>query len=140
MDPGDYGDWLRVLGLQSSGCENIRDHVKEVRRVLDTSGPLLQIMVPEALTAYSALPDQILVYRGCSAGQFTGLSWSLDRDCAQIFATFPKYAVADPVLVTAVTRKRDVLALILEREEQDIVTFKARRQLVEPILGGDSLR
>jgi hypothetical protein len=70
----------------------------------------------------------------------TGLSWSLDPDYARLFPTLNGYIVSDPVLVTAVTRKRDVLALILDREEQEIVTFKARRQLVESILGGDSLK
>jgi hypothetical protein len=53
----------------------------------------------------------------------TGLSWSLDPDYARLFPTLNGYIVSDPV-----------------REEQEIVTFKARRQLVESILGGDSLK
>jgi|ERR1035437_6938327 hypothetical protein len=70
----------------------------------------------------------------------TGLSRSLDPDCARLCPTLNRYIVSDPVLVTAVTRKRDVLAVIPDREEQEIVTFKARRKLVEPILGGDFLK
>jgi hypothetical protein len=91
-------------------------------------------MEPEVLISYAALPDPITVYRGCSARHLTGMSWSLDPNYARRFPTLNRYKVPDPVLVTAVTRKKDVLALILDREEQEIVTFKAKRKCVEPIV------
>jgi hypothetical protein len=128
------GDWLRVLGSAWSVCDNIRDYTSLLRRVLGTTGPLLDMMKPQEQAAYAALPDRITAHRGCSARHLTGLSWTLNRDVAQRFPTLNRYKVPDPVLITAVARKQDVLALIEDRAEGEIITFKARRLYAEPIV------
>jgi hypothetical protein len=37
-----------------------------------------------------------------------------------------RYRVSDPVLVTATVRKQDVVAVKLDRQEEEIITFKAQ--------------
>jgi hypothetical protein len=73
----------------------------------------------------------VTVYRGCSARYMRGVSWTLDQQVARKFPFLDWYRVSDPVLVTATVRKEHVLAVFLGREEQEIVTFKARRVSVE---------
>jgi hypothetical protein len=41
--------------------------------------------------------------------------------------------VPDPVLITAVVRKQHALAVLLDRGEQEVITFKAKRINVQPI-------
>jgi hypothetical protein len=129
----DYDDWLAPLGSQWSICDNIREHLRELRCVLGTKGPLLPMMSPEEQSAFVSLPDLITVFRGGSASHLRGVSWSLDPQVARRFPSLDRYRVPDPVLVTAVTRKQDVLAFIFDREEQEIITFRAKRKSVEPL-------
>jgi hypothetical protein len=41
--------------------------------------------------------------------------------------------VPDPVLMTATVQKQDVLAIKLDRQEEEVITFKARRVAKELI-------
>jgi hypothetical protein len=67
------------------------------------------------------------------ARHLTGVSWSLDQHLARSFPTLNWFKVLDPVLVTAIARKENVLAVKLDREEREIITFKAMRVSVQPI-------
>jgi hypothetical protein len=60
--------------------------------------------------------------------------WSLDRSVALKFPFLNRYEVPDAVLVTATVKKSSVLAFLLSREEEEIVTFKAIRTSVESII------
>jgi hypothetical protein len=126
-----YSDWLTVLGEAWPCCDNIRDHSAELRRLLGTAGPLPPMMNAEEKAVYEDLPDRLTVYRGCSAGYLLGASWSLDQQVARRFPFMARYWTSDPVLVTATVRKQNILAVLLGRREQEIVTFKARRVSVE---------
>jgi hypothetical protein len=123
----DEGDWLTLLGEEWDTCDNIWQHMHELRRVLGSVGPLLPMMTPEEQVVYAALPNRLTIYRGCSARRLTGASWSLDREVARRFPSLNRYRVEDPVLVIAKVWKHDVLAFKSAREEQEIITFKARR-------------
>lgn len=129
----DHEDWLALLGEFWNMCDNIRDYSSILRSELGTIGPLMPMMTPEERIAYAALPDVLTVYRGCSAQRLTGASWSLDPEVARAFPTLNRYRVSDPVLVTATVPKSKVLAILLSREEQEVITFNARRLRVEPI-------
>jgi hypothetical protein len=126
-----HSKWLTVLGETWTGCDNIREYSASLRRMLGTAGPLLPMMNAEDRTGYKDLPDRVTVYRGCSARYMRGASWTLDQQVARKFPFLDWYRVSDPVLVTATVRKEHVLAVFLGREEQEIVTFKARRVSVE---------
>jgi hypothetical protein len=133
----DYNDWLTVLGEAWTGCDNIRKHSAELRRLLGTAGPFLPIMNAEEEAVYNALPARVTVYRGCSARYMGGPSWTLDEGVAKKFTVLARYTIPDPVLVTASVRKQNVLAVLLGREEQAVVTFKARRVSVERLEKND---
>jgi hypothetical protein len=123
----DYGDWLRLLGENWNGCDNIRDYRLQLKKILGTNGPLLPMMTPEDQTAYAALPDVLTVYRGCSAQFLLGASWTLNKELAMKFPTLNRYGVKDPVLVTATVKKENVLAFNNDRQESEIITFSAKR-------------
>jgi hypothetical protein len=130
-DQMSYSKWLTVLGEAWTECDNIRDYSASLRRLLGTTGPLLPMMNAEDRTGYKDLPDRVTVYRGCSETHMRGASWSLDQQVARKFPFLAGYRVSYPVLVTATVRKEHVLAVFLAREEQEIVSFKARRVSVE---------
>jgi hypothetical protein len=126
-----YHDWLTLLGQAWPSCDNIRNHLTELRPLLGSEGPLLPMMTEEERAVYHNFSDRVTIYRGCSAGHLTGASWTLDERVARKFPFLARYRAADPVLVTATVRKQNILAVLLGRREQEIVTFKARRMSVE---------
>jgi hypothetical protein len=134
----DYSAWLTVLGEAWTGCDNIRKHSADLRRLLGTAGPLLPMMNAEEEAAYHALPDRVTVYRGCSARYMRGASWTLDERVAKRFPTLARYMVPDPVFVTASVQKQNILAVLLDRGQQVIVTYKARRVSVERLEKNDN--
>jgi hypothetical protein len=129
----EYRDWLVLLGRHWNCCDNIRDYTSELRRTVGTRGPLMRMMTTEEQTAYAELPDRLTIYRGCSAHHLSGASWSLDQEIARSFPAQNRYRIADPVLVVASVLKQNVLALLLSREEQEIVTFSASPISAMPI-------
>ena len=124
-------DWLRVLGEEWTGCDNIAQYRRQLRRMLPSQGPAIEMMEPSELEAFSALPEKITVYRGCGPHNMLGASWSLDRAVAVRFVTLHRYRVERPLLVTAIVAKSRVVAVKLDREESEVITFAARRVRVE---------
>ena len=131
LDYLDHDDWRKVLGECWDSCDNIRDHFHVLRRLLGRRGPVLQMMISAEVEAYWSLPDLVTVYRGCDRSVLTGASWSLDRSVAEGFPFIPRYRALDPVLVTATVPRHRILAIKLGREEEEIITFNARRRKVE---------
>jgi hypothetical protein len=129
----EFADLLFLLGRCWPDCDNIREYARDLRQIIGVEGPLLSMMSNEERQAYRALPDKLTVYRGCSSSYPHGASWSLDREVARRFPLMIRYEVADPILITATVRKPHVLALLLGRKEQEIVTFRLRRTKFEPI-------
>ena len=126
-----------VLRDEWSGFDSITRYKREVRELLlgmdDPSqfdGPIVNMMTDDELKAFEALPDMLTVYRGCGPKNKAGISWTLDRSIAEKFLTHILYRVDEPLLITARVRKNKVLALKLDRDEQEIITFSARRTSV----------
>jgi hypothetical protein len=126
-------DWLRLVGSQWSCCDNIGQHRLMLRWLLPEEGPIPELMDPDERAAYDALPDRLTVYRGCGPHNMLGLSWSLDQQIAARFPFLNRYRQGDPMLVTGKVRKHHVLALKLDRDEAEVITFRARRVAVEPL-------
>jgi hypothetical protein len=127
-----HADWLQLLGMFWNECDNIRDYRLELRRILGTNGPLRQMMSSEENSHYDSLPDKITCYRGCDASALIGASWSLDKKTAKLFPTYTRYRAPNPALITARVKRANVLAVILRRKEEELITFSARRVAVEP--------
>ncbi|MDT7818293.1 MAG: hypothetical protein QOJ42_8209 [Acidobacteriaceae bacterium] len=111
---------------------NISDNLEELGEVFPLYGPVRTMMTPEENAAYDALPDILTAHRGCDAGWLDGLSWSLNKKVANWFAFYPLTQAEEPTLVTARVEKKFVMAIKLGRGEEEIITFGADVQRVEP--------
>ena len=88
-----------------------------------------------------ALPDQIVIYRGCGPENRNGLSWTLNRETAIGFPFKALYNAKQPILLTATVSKRRIAALKLDRNEHEVIVagLPATCWTEEPIIrNGDS--
>lgn len=94
--------------------------------------PIREMMGPEENSAYDALPDTVTIYRGCGQANIMGMSWSLNKETANSFPHTHRYKVPDPLLVEAIVSKRKILAVKLDRDEEEVITFSARLVSQQP--------
>lgn len=130
----EWGDWLTLLGEEWSSCD---DHAAYLDSLLE-DGPFADVwefpelgrrflMTAEELEAFEALPDTFEVWRGCYANNKWGLSWSMGRAVAARFPRQHRYQQdGQPLLVRARVAKAKVLALKLDREEAEVITYRPR--------------
>lgn len=130
----EYEEWLAVLGDNWSICDNISEHLRWLRYLLPQAGPVDAMMTAEERAAWHALPERVTVYRGARQTHL-GASWTLDRATAERFPFLGRYTLGGPpVLLTAEVRRRNVLALKLDRDEAEAIVLRGRRILSrEPI-------
>lgn len=119
-------EWLKFLGETWSGCDNIWSQRKTLKTLLGTKGPIHEMMDDDELEAFEKLPDVITVYRGCGPMNKIGASWSLKREVAEAFPFRPKYMIKYPALVTGEVKKKNIIALKLDREEHEVITFSVK--------------
>jgi hypothetical protein len=124
----DRDQWLTLLGDNWSVCDNVGAHWRWLQMLLPKVGPVLPMMDTDERAAWDALPDRMTIYRGQRRRQL-GASWSFDRAIAERFPFLHRYSGGDPILVTAEVRKRDVLAIKLDREESEAIVLRGRRIL-----------
>lgn len=127
-----HEDWCRLVGEAWSTCDNIRQYRLDLRRELGTDGPIREMMTPEKNAYYDALPELVICHRGCDSSGTTGASWSLDWDVANSFPFMNRYRVPSPVVVTAKVKRSRILAVKLDRDEAEIITFSARKTEIKP--------
>ena len=102
-------------------------------------GTVREMMTDEELEAYAALPDVVTIYRGCYKANKWGLSWSLSRQVAEEFPTLLRYRRdgEQPLLVTAKIMKTDVVAVKMDRGEQEVIAWRPKhistRHLLQPL-------
>ncbi len=126
-------EWYVVLGEEWSGCDNIGIFRRMLRKMLPTTGAVLPMMDEQERATYTALPERITIYRGCGERNMLGACWSLERDVAAKFPFLNRYRAKQPLLVTATVHKSLVLAVKLDRDEAEVITFGARRATVESL-------
>jgi hypothetical protein len=131
----DTDEWLRLLGENWSCCDNISEHIDDLRVLIPQNGPCLQMMDEDEQRRWKELPEIVTIYRGCGARNIHGICWTLDRAVAGEFPTLNRYKVEDPLLVTATVSKRDIVALKLGREEEEVITFRPRIVRIEKLSG-----
>ena len=88
---------------------------------------MLEMMTLEERELYQTLPEQFEIFRGCGPDNMEGACWSLDPDVASRFPTLHRYQQTEPLLVTAIVQREQVLAVKLDRQEAEIITFYAKR-------------
>ena len=79
---------------------------------------------------YDSLPDNVLVYRGCSRERIGGIAWTTDKSIAAGFAHGHRgIHVPDSVIVTATIPKKDIFGVFADRQESEVVCCP--RQILE---------
>lgn len=78
----------------------------------------------EERDAYNSLPETVRIYRGrYSEEKLGGLVWTLDRNVALKYPTLWE-GEGSPLLVTGLARKRDIIAVKIGRDGQEILTWQ----------------
>ena len=131
----EFEDWLVVIGEEWSGCDNIAEHLGDLKGIfINDFGPYRQMMNEAENRHYDELPDLVQIYRGCGEHNIHGACWTLDPEVAKQFPFQNRYLQANPLLVTAEVEKEDIVAVKLDREEAEVITFLARVLCKEPLL------
>jgi len=130
----DRQEWFRLLGEYWTVCDNISMLRLFLKSVLGTKGPINTMMDEAEQAAFDELPEVLTVYRGCGKKNIVGASWTLDRKVAEKFPFLERYKAKEPLIITAEVKKKNALALKLSRNEREIITFSAKRLMVEPLL------
>jgi hypothetical protein len=94
------------------------------------------MMSPDERESWRGLPARVTIYRGCSAVNAAGLSWSLDPKIAAKFPTYARYKPPKGCraqLVTATVARNRIVAVKLGREEDEVITCSARPVAVATI-------
>ena len=120
----------RAVGERWPNCDRLTPYRflfdPYLREYRNTRGfPIVEAMAPAERAAYDALPETVVVYRGCYANNRLGLAWSLNRATATTFATqLARYWQPGriPLLLTGHVRRRNIAFVKLDRNEQEIVT------------------
>jgi hypothetical protein len=126
-------EWLKLLGEWWSCCDNINLYRSQLKRTLSHKTPRLEMMTDEEIARFNALPDEVIIYRGCGAINMDGASWTLDKAVALRFPFLTRYRADYPLLITATVKKSDIVAVNLERNESEVITFKAVPVSVEQL-------
>jgi hypothetical protein len=112
-----FADWFDTCDAPWPWRSSFRG---ALRKAFDTVS-LEEVLGPEALAFYNALPDQVPIWRGCERGRERGLSWTTDKALAEKFAVGVRCGNARPTVVSAEIPKQHVFSVNVEREESEVV-------------------
>jgi hypothetical protein len=99
------------------------------------------VMTEQEREQLAELPERVTIYRGFSGDEWRGLSWTLDRSRAEMFAR--RFAVLfGPGSIAVTTIARDeIVALLNGRSESEIVVMSDELEVevfgMEPLPGGN---
>lgn len=123
----ERSDFLKLLGEEWSGFDNIGTHVYQILPLLKGAKAIPEMMNNRELSVLRRLPDVFKIYRGCYQDNMCGLSWSMSAEVAAKFTTLNRYKqYGTPILVVAEVRREDVLAIKLDRGEREVVTWNPK--------------
>lgn len=133
-------EWLTLFGEEWQSCDNIGAFADELifetplRDAIDDPSLRQHLMDFTEQLALENLPEEFTIWRGCYASNKWGLSWSLDREVAAMFPTLHRYRQqGQPLLVKARIRKRDVLALKLDRGEAEVIAWRGHGSTLKQV-------
>jgi hypothetical protein len=116
-------DYWFLLSDVWTDSENIWQNLEDWRELWNEVRPGKKYaMDATERKAFKRLPDEITIYRGiCEGHVVNGMSWTLDREKAIWFAKRQAHDNLPQVLLTVRTSKSNVHALLLGRNENEIV-------------------
>lgn len=116
-------DFWSILSNVWTDSENIWQHQDDWCMLWNEGRSYKRFaMNPEERKAFKRLPNELVIYRGADEEDAAdGMSWTLDRDKAIWFARRRLHLKHRPVLVKAYARKSDAHALLLGRNENEVV-------------------
>ena len=81
----------------------------------------------EERAALRALPKVVMIYRGCYELNRDGLCWTLNEEVARRFPTQNRYlGDGAALLLTAEVDRGDIIAVKLDRGEQEVIAYQPR--------------
>jgi hypothetical protein len=119
-----HAEWLQLLGRYWSRCHNNNRYKEQLIVLLGRVGPVRQMMDDHESSFWDNLPDVVEIYRGCDARYHNGISWSPFGKTASRFPMRRK-PYGEYVLVRAHVKKANVLAVKLDVDGHEIITFDA---------------
>ena len=125
----DASDWLKLLGENWTGCDNIGRHIDGLHKspLAHNDKTAFEMMDDEEQAAFNNLPDCLTVYRGCYPLNKWGYSWTPSETIAKSFPFLNRYRQQGlPILVKALVKKENIKAIKLDREELEVITWKPK--------------
>lgn len=118
ISPREY--WKVVRNVWDDS-ENIWQHRITWANLFSKEDPLRPLLMSRRERKFlSGLPQKFVVYRGQVKKSHSGMSWTLDRDKAEWFAS--RYQRSNPsLLVKGIADKQFVIAYMEDRNESEIV-------------------
>lgn len=112
--------YWRLLGSIWTDSENIWQNLGIWKHLLQSKRKFSHnFMTKECQAALKKLPNNLLIYRGCTPKNEKGLSWTLDEEKATWFAT--RFNKIDSKVISKTITKGDIFAYIEDRGEKEII-------------------
>jgi hypothetical protein len=109
-----------VFGNTWSACDRTWHHRRDLLKWLRRYSP--PILSDDGRAFLDRLRKPVQVYRGCSRQRVRGISWTADPKVAEEFARGHRgIGVPDPVIASAVIPATAVFAVLVDRDESEIV-------------------
>lgn len=79
---------------------------------------------PETMASYAGLPERVIAFRGQSANNEVGLSFTTDFSVAKSFAEGHRgIAVSNPIVLEVEVNKTDIAFIATDRSEGELILF-----------------
>ena len=112
--------YWRLLADSWIDTENAWQNRGKWRKLFDSKRPHSHYLMDETEdNAMNTLPEMVTIYRGSSANNEKGLSWTLSKDKAEFFAQ--RFAQKRGKVYEQEVRKDQILALFLGRGESEVI-------------------
>lgn len=117
------GDTMPLLGKFWSLFDNISAYSDELSGLFGVyDWPINALMDEDERAKLDGMPDEFVIYRGCYQHNKWGMSWTTNREVAERFPTLNRYKQdGQPLLVKARVKKCNVVAMKLDRDEDEII-------------------
>jgi hypothetical protein len=126
----------RLLGAEWARCDSITKHRSALRKLfaqrLEAGGfPIFEAMSASDRRVYDALPDRVVLYRGCHRSNRMGFSWTTARDVAASVPFLRRYrGGGEPMLLSAVAHKSNIAFVSTARWKPEIVVLPCHRRIM----------
>jgi len=116
-------DFLKLLGEFWPMIDNFFEYKEDLKKVLPLT-MCSQLMSVNELNYLKNIESEVSIYRCAEKGlNEDGLSWTLDKNIAKEFAKYNRYEKSEPILLSAKVAKTNIVAIKLDRNEFEVITF-----------------